>query len=134
MANQVSRIIPVALLLVLFSTGFANAGDRVWTSLGPEGGQICTLAIDPMVPQTLYAGTGQGGVFKSTNGGRTWNSINTGLPKYINPGLPNYYEVSSLAIDPTTSQTIYASTGGAGIFKSINGGSDWSPINMGPTN
>ncbi len=35
----------------------------------PEGGNIKTLAINPNTPSTLYAGTGGGGVFKSTNGG-----------------------------------------------------------------
>ena len=45
---------------------------NVWTSLGPEGGNIIALAIDPATPTTLYAGTGAGGVFKSTTGGSSW--------------------------------------------------------------
>jgi len=39
-----------------------------WTSLGPEGGDVSVLVIDPVNTDTLYAGTG-GGVFKSTDGG-----------------------------------------------------------------
>ncbi len=57
----------------------ADTGAIVWTSNGPEGGDIRALAIDPATPSTLYAGTGYGGVFKSTDGGENWEAVNTGL-------------------------------------------------------
>jgi hypothetical protein len=47
------------LLLALSSAGLAgpvSAGPNVWTSIGPEGGSIKTLAIDPKTPSTLNAG------------------------------------------------------------------------------
>ncbi len=47
-------------LLALFTTsqaGLVSAGTNVWTSNGPEGGTINALAIDPVTPATLYAGT-----------------------------------------------------------------------------
>jgi hypothetical protein len=34
--------------------------------------------MDPMTPTTLYAGT-EDGAFKTTDGGRTWNPVNTDL-------------------------------------------------------
>ena len=74
-----------------------------------------TLAIDPITPQTIYAGT-TGGVFKSVNGGASWSASSVGLTST---------SVKSLAIDPTTPQTIYAGTSG-GLFKSLNGGASWS--------
>jgi len=58
---------------------------------------VFSLAIDPLTPTTIYAGTQYGGVFKSTNGGDSWTAVSTGLTD-----LP----VSSLATDlpfPTTS-------------------------------
>mgnify|MGYP002260736286 CR=1 FL=1 len=51
---------------------------------------IYSLAIDPSAPQTVYAGTIVGRVFKSTNSGGNWNPINTGLTNTF---------VFSLAID-----------------------------------
>jgi hypothetical protein len=58
-----------------------SAGDtaetNVWTSIGPDGGIIYTLAIDPKTPTTLYAGIDDGGVFKSTDGGRSWSAVTT---------------------------------------------------------
>ena len=53
------------VLAVLLGTGTLRAGINVWTSIGPEGGQVFALAIDPQNPSTVYAGTA-GGVFAIT--------------------------------------------------------------------
>src|SRR5215471_13993807 len=62
------RLTPWWLLLsaVLWvsSARMVHAGDNVWTSLGPEGGPVLALALDPLTPTTLYAGTDGSGVFK----------------------------------------------------------------------
>jgi hypothetical protein len=71
---------------------------------------VTALAIDPTMPSTLYAGTrgvdGLAGVFKSTDSGGSWNSLNTGLT----------LGVSALAIDPSTPGTLYAATYDGGVF------------------
>ena len=85
---------------------------------------FASLAIDPVTPTTLYAGTHDGGVFKSTNGGENWSAVNTGLTNT---------DVHTLAIDPATPTTLYAGTFG-GVFKSTNGGGNWSAVNTGLTN
>src|SRR5207245_2273795 len=54
-----------------------------------------------------------GGVFKSTNGGSTWNNTGT------------LGEVYALVIDPETTGTVYAGTHG-GVSKTTDGGSTWS--------
>jgi len=54
-------------------------------------------------------GGGNGGVFKSTNGGGTWSAINTGLTAT---------DVSALAIDPSNTSIVYSGTYGGGAFKS----------------
>ena len=73
-------------LLALFTTSQArlvSAGTNVWTSIGPEGGIIHALAIDPVTPATLYAGTSSGGVFKSKNGGGSWPCGQHRLNQYL---------------------------------------------------
>jgi hypothetical protein len=80
----------------------------VWAGIGPEGGIIVALAIDPATPTTLYAGSYGGRVFKSIDGGKSWNAAATGLTRHT---------VTSLAIDPTTPTTLYAGTQGGGVFK-----------------
>ncbi len=79
------------------------------------------VAIDPQTPSTLYVGTEAEGIFKSVNGGLSWNAVNDGLPDTI---------VYTLAIDPQTPSTLYAGTWD-GLFKTTNGGESWSKINNG---
>ena len=101
-----------------------SAGLDQWTSIGPEGGVIEAIAIDPSAPDTIYAGTPGGGVFKSINGGGSWSAVNTGLNK-------QNLDVHSLAIDPSTPDTIYV--GPNGVYKSTNGGESWSSVDIGRT-
>ncbi len=85
--------------------------------VGPYGGTVTTIAADPYNSQMLYAGTFGSGVFKTTDGGRTWVSANR--------GLSNLY-VYSLAIDPTHPSTLYAGTYHNQVFKSLDSGFTWS--------
>ena len=121
------RTFLLIILLALLSTSQAStvsAGPNAWTSIGPEGGSILSLAIDPATPTTLYAGTEGGGVFKSTNGGGNWITVNTGLVGA---------DVRTLAIDPAAPNTLYAGTdGGGGLFKTTNGGGNWSAAQRRP--
>ena len=55
-----------AILVTLLwpaSATLADAGVNVWTSSGPPGGIVSSLAVDPASPATVYAVSG-GGVFK----------------------------------------------------------------------
>jgi hypothetical protein len=109
-----------------------------WTSDGPGGAYVRTLAIDPVTPTTLYAGTVEDtyhplwGVFKSIDSGNTWSAVNT--------GLPSDFGVFALAIDPLDTSTLYAGTYGygiseyseGGVFKSVDGGETWWEVDSGP--
>lgn len=96
-------------------------GINVWTSNGPEGQAISSLAIDPSNLNTIYAGSGAG-VFKSTDGGASWSRSDGGLTG----------SVELVVVDPVNTDTVYAGTR-AGVFKSINGGASWSAANIGLT-
>ena len=100
-------LIGLLALLIASQASTVSAGTNVWTSIEPEGGTISALAIDPATPSTLYAGTYNGGVFKSANGGGNWSAVNAGL---TNIG------VRALAIDPATPSMLYAGTDGGGVF------------------
>ena len=60
------------------------------------------IAIDPVTPSTLYAGTGSTSVYKSIDGGATWTSASIGLTQA---------RVTALLIDPTNPSTVYAGSG-----------------------
>jgi hypothetical protein len=109
-------IVVMCVAVFLASPHPASAGTNAWTSHGPVG-DFRALAIDPLTPGTLYAGTNGTGVFKSTDAGVTWNAANTGLPA----------DVRALAIDPHTPSTLYA---GAvpGLFKSTDAGATWDKL------
>lgn len=85
---------------------------------------ITALAIDPVTPTILYAGTTTSGMYKSTTSGSTWTAINSGLSSL---------KILSIVVHPTTPTTIYVGTNGGGIFRSINSGATWSQINGGIT-
>ena len=108
----------IAMIAIVVASAPAVAGVDKWTNLGPEGANVFALAIDPVKPNTLYAGTNGGGVFKSTNGGTSWAPAISGLTETY---------VLTLAIDPTTPAIVYAGTGSAGVFKSTDGGTSWAP-------
>jgi len=94
----------------------AAAGTDRWTTDGPQGGATVSIVIDPSDPSTLYAGA-FGGIFKSTDGGRTWDVLNDHLPHAL------------LAMDPLHPRTIYAASGG--VWMSTDGGATWRAADTG---
>ena len=108
--------LPMALTLSLLIVCAAGAGQNVWTTSGPEEGSVRSLAIDPVNPQTLYAG---GGILhKSEDGGESWARI-----------LDSRSLITAVAIDPQNSQTLYVGTRDR-IHKSEDGGENWIVINF----
>src|SRR5947199_10587995 len=69
---QAFRVAVCIAMLAGLGTRPVWAGDNVWTSLGPDGGSISALVIDPQNTRTVYAATGSG-VFKTTDGGASWS-------------------------------------------------------------
>jgi photosystem II stability/assembly factor-like uncharacterized protein len=119
--KRLTLIILVVIVSPVFAHGAALAGESEWTSMGPYGGIINCLAIDPITPSTLNAGT-YNGVYKSSDGGAIWSAINAGL---VGPF------VSALAIDPITPSILYAGGYYGNIYKSTDGGGNWSTMNPG---
>ena len=89
--------------------------------IGPDGANVVTLTIDPIVPTIAFAGTTGSGVLKTTDGGASWAPANAGLATT---------NVLALAIDAATPSTLYAGTD-AGVFKSTDGGQSWAAANGG---
>lgn len=108
--------------------GISSSG---WTWLGPGniGGRIRSIVINPTTPTTMFVGSVGGGIWKTTNGGASWQPINDFMANLA---------VSTIIIDPTNQNTMYAGTGegfyngdaiqGAGVFKSVDGGNTWAQL------
>ena len=84
-------------------------------------GTPVNLVADPLDPQVMYVVTvyGFGGrVYRSADGGKSWQRIGEALGE----------EPRALAIDPRSTRTLYAITTKSGVFKSTNGGDSWKRV------
>ncbi len=109
-------------------------GGTTWTELTDllPVLNIGALVMDPNNPNILYAGTGEWyksfpgqGIFKTTDGGDTWNL----LPKTGPLVGDDYQYVNRLVMSPTTPNRIYAATWG-GVFTSADGGNTWTSTGL----
>ncbi len=106
-----------------------DPGAPRWKELGPRnvGGAVRSLAQDPAHNNVFYAGTAQGGLWKSTDNCASWRPI--GEPDLI-------YPIGTIAVAPTDHRVVYVGTGegflssvsGNGIFKSTDAGVSFSQL------
>jgi photosystem II stability/assembly factor-like uncharacterized protein len=121
-------------------------GGTSWAAAatGLPNTQVNGLAINPTTPQTLYAATNIG-VYKTTNGGTNWAVMNNGLLLPRTDGNATNPPINCIAIDPSNPNTVYAvaSTQAAAdgsfysfatVFKSTDGGANWTPQTSGFNN
>lgn len=115
---------PAFVLAVSQTDGLLLSRDagKTWSVL-PTPAKTSTAAFDPADPRVLYAGFGNAGLGKSTDGGATWVTTTQGLAKDIN--------FRELVISPTNSQDVYAigAVGWTGYFyASSDGGKSWKNL------
>ncbi|MBI3180041.1 MAG: hypothetical protein HYZ27_10295, partial [Deltaproteobacteria bacterium] len=115
--------------------GPRGARGGQWLGPGNIGGRTRALVIHPSRPDTIWAGSASGGIWKSTDRGRSWQPLDDFLASLA---------VCALVLDPKDPDTLWAGTGegfhrraitrGAGIFRSRDGGRTWShlPATRGP--
>ncbi|TKS59936.1 MAG: hypothetical protein EWM72_01793 [Nitrospira sp.] len=101
------------------SSGWARMQHGLKDHEGMIENFIRVLVIDQ--DQSIFAGTFDGGVFRSADGGITWRSISRALPNDSIRGI--------VLID----QGLIVATGN-GIFKTVDKGKQWVPVNKGLTN
>ena len=107
--------------------------DVLWNPAGPTNipGRITDIAVRESDLNTIYAATAAGGVFKSVDLGGSWTPIFDSVGPYA---------IGAVAVDPTNPQVVYVGTGeangsfdsygGAGVFKSVDGGLTWAHLGL----
>jgi photosystem II stability/assembly factor-like uncharacterized protein len=122
----------------------ADGGEN-WQFLGlPESERIARIAVDPRKSDTVYAAvlgalwgdSEHRGVYKSTDGGKSWTKV-----LYVNPGTG----AADLALDPQEPDILYAAMwqfrrqpwtfksggSGSGLHRSADGGKTWKQVKEG---
>src|SRR3712207_3002851 len=79
-----------------------------------EGRRAQSLAVDPEVPEVVYVGTSDDGLFKSSDGGRSWERLSD----------VSHPRVTAVAISPADG-ALYAGTEPSSLFVSRDGGGSW---------
>ncbi|MFT7151051.1 MAG: photosystem II stability/assembly factor-like uncharacterized protein, partial [Nonlabens sp.] len=106
-------------------------------SIGPAGasGRITSFDVELSNPDVIYAGTAAGGLWRSENGGSTWDVI-------FEDGKSA--SIGSVAINQNNPSEIWVGTGegnprnsmnnGAGIYKTIDRGRSWTFLGLDKAN
>jgi photosystem II stability/assembly factor-like uncharacterized protein len=111
---------------------------RTWNPIFDEQptGSVGALAIAPSDPNVIYVGSGEGlrrpdlstgdGIYKSTDGGRTWKHL----------GLRQGQQIGSILVDPGDRNRVFVAVLGhpygpnseRGVFRSLDGGGSWQKL------
>ncbi len=131
----------VALLLAAPAAGVAQGAPMMsevnpalfqgmkYRLVGPlQGGRVTTVTGVPSQPRTFYMGVASGGLFRTTDGGESWEPITDGQVPLGSSG--------SIAVADTDPNIIYYGTGsdglrsnvstGRGVYKTTDGGKTWA--------
>lgn len=99
------------------STDQGNGWNLANSGLSDIG--VLSIAIDPVNTGNLFVGTRSGRIFKTSNGASSWSASGSDFGNA---------PIIALAIDPQNPNNVYAMTDyhGKGVYKSTNGGQNWT--------
>lgn len=137
---HISASLATVLAMMLF-TGTASAqtvddsilGTFRWRSIGPAnmGGRTVDIEGVESNPKIIYAGAATSGLWKTVNGGTTWEPIFDDLP---------VVSIGDLAVYRNDPDIVYVGTGeangrnsspwGGGVYKTTDGGETWESLGL----
>jgi photosystem II stability/assembly factor-like uncharacterized protein len=122
-----SKQLLLAFLLIFVLC--AAARGQSWQALGPPGGDVHSLAVDPVNSARLFLGTADGHIFGSTDYGGSWQLLGRVSDR-------NDDVVTAMVVDPRDANIVFASawtqdpSAGGGIYRSNDAGRNWRPAGL----
>lgn len=129
------RILLSAILLLSLAAGVFAGGNEIippadpvkiseWDVVGPTGGDVRVVTIDPKDKDRLYVSTLDGSIHTSADGGKTWKLlVNLNKPQLV---------LDQLLVDARDSKIIYTSghrhKEPGGFFMTKDGGATWKEV------
>jgi photosystem II stability/assembly factor-like uncharacterized protein len=120
------RIFDLVLGLALLLISLAAQGAS-WKPVGPDGGDVRSLADDPRDADRILLGTSAGQLFESRDGGENWLRL-------AHLGDQDQYVLDNILFDPARPGTIYVAawdvegSNGGGLFVSRDDGRAWQEV------
>ncbi|HYT81881.1 MAG TPA: glycosyl hydrolase [Gemmatimonadales bacterium] len=122
---------PASAAAFTFDTTLYNALE--WREIGPfRGGRSTAVAGHAGQPYTFYFGATGGGVWKTTDGGLTWQPVSD---KDFRTG-----SIGAIEVAPSDANVVYVGTGesplrgnvspGDGVYRSTDAGKTWTPVGL----
>ena len=90
-----------------------------------DGLKIWAIAINPSDPNTIFAGTSPPFLFRTRDGGKSWEKLSAAIAQECAIGLPR---ITALVVDPVDSDTVLAGVEIDGVYRSRDGGDTWSQV------
>jgi photosystem II stability/assembly factor-like uncharacterized protein len=125
MRKEICSVARILVCSVLFFSLTALASD--WRLIGPEGGDVRSLAYDPANPSRILLGTSAGQVFVSEDGGGSWSL-------FAHFGGGDDFVLDHIIFNPTHSSTIYIAgwslynADEGDVFRTDDGGRTWRTL------
>jgi photosystem II stability/assembly factor-like uncharacterized protein len=131
-SSILAATIAVAPVLAQSFTPESFSGLRA-RSIGPAvtSGRVMTIAVDPTNPASFYIGAASGGVWKTVNGGASWQ------PVFDKEGS---FSIGWITLDAQRPNVVWVGTGernsqrsvayGDGVYKSEDGGRSWANVGL----
>ncbi len=122
-----SRVLPAGVLILLFCVlEMAGAPEARFERLGPFGGTVRSLLINSRNRQIVYLGTGDGQIFKSVDGGLSWNLLYPGIGR-------RQIVLDTIVEAPTDPDHLLVGgwdlrSDGGGLFESRDAGRTWRQV------
>jgi photosystem II stability/assembly factor-like uncharacterized protein len=88
----------------------------------PDGAQIWSLAVHPTNPDIIFFGTKPPVVYRSTNGGKSWETLAIPIVDRCFAGAP---KVTNIVFDPRDPRSIWVGVEIDGVYCSRDGGDTW---------